>query len=44
MLEVDEFRFQVGSGPEQCSVQWLATDGPDQPFHMGHAAAVSHAA
>src|SRR5262249_28433463 len=33
MLEIDEFAFQVGCGPEQASVQELASDCADQALH-----------
>src|SRR5262245_21206024 len=33
MLELDEFRFQIGCGPEQGSVQELAPNCADESLH-----------
>ena len=34
-LEIEQFAFEIGSGPEQRTIQALSAEGTDQPLHKG---------
>jgi hypothetical protein len=34
-FEIEQLAFQIGSCPEQRTIQALSTEGADQPFHKG---------
>src|ERR1017187_5667644 len=34
-FEIEQFAFEIGSGPEQRTIQALSAEGADQPLHKG---------